>query len=53
MLQTKLLQDYQLRGNPVIQVPAPIVGNLVYDDLGELYIAKLNERFRGNPNYRR
>ncbi len=48
MSETKIHQDYQLQGNPVIEVPVPLVGNLVYDELGELVLARLNERFRGN-----
>ncbi len=43
--ETKSLENYQLQGNP--GVPVPIVGNLVYDELGQLAVAKLNERFRG------
>ena len=44
---TKTIQNYQLKGNPVIDIPVPIVGNLIHDELGEVVLAKLNERFRG------
>ena len=40
------MKDYQLRGNPVIQA-VPIVGNLIYDKLGQEVLALHNERFRG------
>ena len=47
MVETKSpLQKYRLKGNPVVDVP--VVGNLVYDDLGKLFLARLNEGFRGN-----
>ena len=39
--QTK---PYQLKGNPVVQFP--VVGNLVYDELGKKVLAIHNERFR-------
>lgn len=38
-------ETYQLKGNPVVDVP--IVGNLIYDELGKEVIAKFNERFKG------
>ena len=40
------MNNYQLPGNPV--VPVQIVGNLVYDELGQEAIARLNEEFKGN-----
>ena len=42
------MKDYNLKGNPVIQ-NVPIIGNLVYDDLGEELISKYNEIFKGTP----
>ena len=39
-------QNYQLKGNPVI-VNVPVIGNLVYDDLGQEVLAQFNERFKG------
>ena len=44
------LENYQLQGNPVIDVPVPRIGNLIYDDLGELVLARLNEQFKGVKN---
>jgi len=41
------LENYQLRGNPVMQVQVPVIGNLIFDDLGEEVISKFNERFKG------
>ena len=41
-------ENYQLSGNPVVEVP--VVGNLVYDDLGKEVLAKHNERFKGIIN---
>ncbi|MFH1591779.1 MAG: hypothetical protein ABIB47_00215, partial [Candidatus Woesearchaeota archaeon] len=38
------LQDYVLKGNPVIEVPT--VGNLIYDELGKEVIRLHNERFQ-------
>ncbi|MCD4759393.1 hypothetical protein K8R33_00715 [archaeon] len=38
-------KDYQLKGNPVVDVP--VIGTLVYDDLGKEVVAKFNERFKG------
>ena len=38
-------KKYQLKGNPVVDVP--VIGNLVYDDLGKEVVAKFNERFKG------
>ncbi|MFH1376661.1 MAG: hypothetical protein ABIH25_03410 [Candidatus Woesearchaeota archaeon] len=38
-------EKYQLRGNHVVEVP--VIGNLVYDDLGKEVIAKFNEKFNG------
>lgn len=43
------MKDYQLKGNPVIQV-VPVIGNLVYDDLGKEVLALHNERFKGVGN---
>ena len=40
-----LAQDYKLQGNPVVEVP--VVGNLVYDGLGEAVVRKFNERVKG------
>jgi len=40
-------QPYQLRGNPVVDVQVPIVGNLVHDELGKEVLALHNERFKG------
>lgn len=42
------LSTYQLQGNPIVEVPVPRIGNLIYDDLGKLVLAQLNEEFRGN-----
>ncbi len=39
--------QYHLQGNPVVQPQVPVVGNLIYDDLGQLVLARLNEAFRG------
>jgi hypothetical protein len=46
--------DYKLTGNLVEapenledQLEGPCVGNLIYDELGELVVRKINERFRG------
>jgi len=39
-------KEYFLRGNLVQSVRAPVVGNLLYDELGKLVLRKLNERFR-------
>jgi len=47
MVQTKSSKPYQLKGNQAVNVPVPIVGNLIYDELGQLALAKFNERFRG------
>ena len=44
--QTKS-KPYVLPGNPVISLPVPVVGHLVYDGRGEPVYRKLNERFRG------
>ena len=46
--QTQSRVAYQLTGNPVI--PVPVIGNLVFDDLGQVAVAKLNERFKDVPN---
>lgn len=40
-------QEYKLKGNPVV-VNVPVIGNLVYDDLGQEVLAQFNERFRGS-----
>lgn len=45
---TQTQTNYQLSGNPVVEVP--IIGNLVYGDLGKEVLAKHNERFRGVLN---
>lgn len=37
--------DYQLRGNPIVTVP--VIGNLVYDELGREVLVLHNERFKG------
>ena len=42
--------EYAFKGNLVQSVIAPVVGNLIYDELGKLVLAKLNERFKGVPN---
>jgi len=42
------MDNYNLKGNPVIQ-NVPIIGNIVYDDLGEALISKYNEIFKGTP----
>ena len=42
-------KEYFLRGNLVQSVRAPVVGNLLYDELGKLVLRKLNERFKGVP----
>jgi len=42
------MNNYQLPGNPVVPIQVPIVGNLVYDALGQEAIARLNEEFKGN-----
>ena len=48
MTTQTISQDYQIRGNPAR--PVLEVGDLIYNDLGQLALAKLNEKFRGNPN---
>jgi len=48
MVQTKSIQGYKLEGTPVVDIPVPIVGNLINDELGKVFLAKLNEKFRGN-----
>ena len=40
-------QNYTFKGNIVPGNEGTIVGNLLYDELGQLVLAKLNERFRG------
>ncbi|MCD4666974.1 hypothetical protein K8R47_04165 [archaeon] len=42
------IQGYQLQGNRTDN--GSVIGNLVYDDLGELLIRKLNEEFIGVKN---
>ncbi|MFH1592561.1 MAG: hypothetical protein ABIB47_04300, partial [Candidatus Woesearchaeota archaeon] len=42
-------KNYLLPGNPVIDFPVERVGNLLYDERGEVVHRKLNERF---PNTR-
>jgi len=42
--------NYRLNGNLIQRVEAPVIGNLVNDELGKLVLAKLNERFKGVPN---
>ncbi|MEK6952588.1 MAG: hypothetical protein AABX29_06245, partial [Nanoarchaeota archaeon] len=39
------MNTYRLPGNPV--VPVPIVGNLLYDEIGKEVLAIHNERFKG------
>ena len=44
---------YSLQGNPayqIIKVQKGIVGNLIYDDLGQCILRKLNEEFKGVRN---
>ena len=48
--EAKLESDYQLKGNPAVEVQVPIIGNLIYDELGELVLARHNERFHGINN---
>jgi len=43
------MKDYQLRGNPVIQV-VPVMGNLIYDELGKEVLTRHNENFKGKRN---
>ena len=38
-------KPYRLEGNAVIDLPIPTVGNLIYDELGQAVLAKLDERF--------
>jgi len=38
------MKDYQLKGNPVIQA-VPVIGNLVFDELGREVLALHNEKF--------
>ena len=42
------LKNYQLKGNPI--VPVPVMGNLVYDELGQEVLALHNKRFKGIKN---
>ena len=42
--------NYRLNGNLIQRVEAPVIGNLVNDELGKLVLANLNERFKGVPN---
>ena len=39
------MKDYKLQGNPVVETP--IVGNLIYDELGQAVVRKVNEQFKG------
>jgi len=41
--------NYKLKVNPIQREEYPRVGNLLYDELGQLVLAKLNERFRRVP----
>jgi len=43
MTTTNLVQRYQLQGNPSIQ--SPIIGNLLYDEIGEEAVARFNQAF--------
>ena len=38
-------ENYQLKGNPVVRVP--VIGNLVYDEIGKEVLALHNEKFNG------
>ena len=49
MLGTKA-EHYQLRGNPLIEVPVPMLGNLLYDERGQEVLALHNEGFKGVKN---
>jgi len=40
------MSTYQLKGNPVVPV-VPVVGNLIYDEVGKEVLALHNERFKG------
>ena len=40
------IKHYQLKGNPVVEA-VPVVGNLVYDEVGREVLALHNERFKG------
>lgn len=45
------INDYQLKGNPAVDISqVPIIGNLPYDEVGEMVLAKFNEQFRGVRN---
>ena len=46
----KSLSTYKPEGTPVEELDVPKVGNVLYDQLGELVIRKLNERFKGVAN---
>ena len=48
MTDTKTLQNYQLQGNPAI--PVPILGNMLYDQVGQEAVARLNEAFQGRTD---
>jgi hypothetical protein len=41
------MSEYKLKGNPVIDVP--VVGDLIYDDLGKEVLAKHIEKFKESP----
>ena len=47
-METKT-ENYQLKGNSVIQA-VPVIGNLVYDELGQEVLALHNEKFKGVEN---
>ena len=38
------MKDYKLQGNPVVE--SPVVGNLIYDELGQAVVRKVNEQFK-------
>ncbi len=45
------MTDYSIEGNPIVDPKlVPIIGNLVYNDLGQEVLALHNEKFRGVKN---
>ncbi len=48
--ETNIGSNYQLKGNPVVETSVPLVGNIIYDELGEAVLAQHNELFRGRNN---
>lgn len=44
------MKDYEFKGDPIVPVDVPLIGNLVYDERGEEVLAIHNERFKGVKN---